>query len=201
MLEESLALRSLERTVEEFLLGAVETVAQSAPGGAEYEFAWRHATGWMSAMKRLSPPAHRDEGILVLDGSTPCDLDALHAQAFELVLRRSGLRSLTLTPGIEIDRLGRALRALTPAAVVLTGRRTSLEDVGRLVYAIRRGVPNITVFDFRGAVPDTGASTVRRLGEQPLAARDAVVAWLERSLAAPGSGELPVARYAGQPAG
>jgi DNA-binding transcriptional MerR regulator len=202
MLEESLALRSLERTVEEFLLAAVETVAESAPGGVEYEFAWRHATGWMSAMKRLSPPAHRDEGVLVLDGSTPCDIDALYAQAFELVLRRSGLRSLTLTPGIETDRLGRALRALTPAAVVLTGRQTSLEDVGRLVYAIRRGVPNITVFDFRDAVPDTGASTVRRLGEQPLAARDAVVTWLERSLAAPAPDELPLAAvYARQPAG
>ena len=59
---------------------------------------------------------------------------------------------------------------------MLTGRRTSLEDIGPLVYAVRRGVPNITVFDFRGAVPDTGASTVRRLGEQPVAACHAIVA-------------------------
>jgi MerR family transcriptional regulator, light-induced transcriptional regulator len=202
MLEESLALRSLERTVEEILLAGVEMVAESAPGGAEYEFGWRHATGWMSAMKRLSPPSHRAEAILVLDGSTPCDLDALHAQAFELVLRRSGLRSLTLTPGIDVDRLGRALRALTPAAVVLTGRRTSLDDIGRLVYAVRRGVPNITVFDFRGAVPDTGASTVRRLGEQPVAARDAVLSWLDHAAATPAVIERPLtAVYAGQPAG
>src|SRR5437660_10497372 len=67
MLEESLALRSLERTVEEILLAAVEGVEQATARGPEYEFAWRHATGWMSAMKRLSPPAHRPEAILLLD--------------------------------------------------------------------------------------------------------------------------------------
>ena len=115
MLEESLALRSLERTVEEVLLPAVETLAAPEAHGADYEFAWRHATGWMSAMKRLSPPATRPEGILLLDGSAPCDLDALHAQALELFLRRAGIRCLTLTLAVELDRLGRALRALRPA--------------------------------------------------------------------------------------
>jgi hypothetical protein len=31
------------------------------------------------------------------------------------------------------------------------------------------------VFDYRGALPDTGASTVARLGSSPLAARDLVL--------------------------
>jgi hypothetical protein len=133
----------------------------------------------MSAMQRLAPPAASPQAVLLLDGSIPCDLDALHAQALELMLRRSGLRSLTLTPAVEADRLARAARALRPAAVVLSGRRTSLDQIGRLVYAVRRTVPDITIFDFRGAVPDTGASTVSRLGEHSLAARDALVVWLE----------------------
>ena len=57
--------------------------------------------------------------------------------------------------------------------MVLTGRRVSLDSIGRLVYAIRSVVREVAVFDYRGAVPDTGASTVFRLGDSPVAARDA----------------------------
>ena len=141
----------------------------------EYEFAWRHATGWLSAQRRLTPPATRTEGVMIFDASAPCDLDAIHAQALEVVLRRAGLRTLSLTPAIELTRLGRALRALEPAAVVLTGRRVALDSIGRLVYAVRSFVREVAVFDYRGAVPDTGASTVFRLGDSPVAARDALL--------------------------
>ena len=94
------------------------------------------------------------------------------------MLRRAGLRTLSLTPAVELTRLGRALRALDPKAVVLTGQRVSLDSIGRLVYAVRSVARDVTVFDYRGAVPDTGASTVSRLGESPVAARDALLARL-----------------------
>jgi DNA-binding transcriptional MerR regulator len=181
LLEESLTLRSIERTVEEVLLEAVSEHATSERSTAEYEFSWRFATGWLSALKRLSPPATRNEGILVFDASAPLDLDALHAQALELILRRAGLRTLALSPAIEPVRLGRALRALDPRAVVLTGRRVTLDAIGRLVYAVRGVVQEVVVFDYRGAVPDTGASTVTRLGELPIAARDRLVERLDRA--------------------
>ncbi|MBV9467429.1 MAG: MerR family DNA-binding transcriptional regulator [Solirubrobacterales bacterium] len=178
LLEESLGLRSVERTIEEVLLAAVAAQAEPEHTSAEYEFGWRHATGWLSAQKRLAPPATRAEGLLIFDASTPPDLDAVHAQALEVVIRRAGLRTLSLTPSIELTRLGRALRALEPKAVVLTGRRVSLDAIGRLVYAVRGVVQEVAVFDYRGAVPDTGASTVCRLGETPLAARDRLLAKL-----------------------
>ena len=44
----------------------------------------------------------------------------------------------------------------------------SLDSIGRLVYAVRSVVREVAVFDYRGAVPDTGASTVFRLGEAPV---------------------------------
>lgn len=179
LLEESLAVRSIERTVEEVLLAAVEQHADEEQTTPEYEFAWRHASGWMSAMRRLSPPASRTQSVLVFDASAPNDLDALHGQALELLLRRAGLRTLTLTPAVEPTRLARAARALTPEAVVLTGRRATLDAIGRLVYAVRGVVEGAAVFDYRGAVPDTGASTVLRLGTAPIAARDALLAGLD----------------------
>ncbi len=188
LLEESLALRSVDRTVTELLLPAVGELAREDPGphSAEYEFAWRHATGWMAAMRRLTPPASRDEGVLVLEATAPGDPDALAAQALELVLRRAGLRTLALSDGIDPDRLGRAVRALRPSAVVLAGHRASLDAVGRLVFAVRRAGSEVHVLDFGGALPVTGASTVPRLGGDPLAAREAILALLETPATARG---------------
>jgi len=182
LLEESLTLRSIERTIEEVLLAGVNEHADDPRSGAEYEFGWRYAAGWLSALKRLSPPATRHEGVLVFDASAPLDADAIHAQALELILRRGGLRTLMLSPAIETVRLGRALRALDPRAVVLTGHRVSLDAIGRLVYAVRGVVQEAVVFDYRGAVPDTGASTVTRLGEMPIVARDRLLERLDQPL-------------------
>jgi DNA-binding transcriptional MerR regulator len=179
LLEESLALRSVERTVEEVLIASVEEHFDAEQTTAEFEFGWRHGSGWISALKRLSPPASRSEGVLIFDASLPSDLDALHAQALELLLRRSGLRTLTMTPAIEPSRLSRAVRALMPDAVVLTGHRATLDVIGRLVYTVRAIVQDTAVFDYRGAVPDTGASTVLRLGHTPIAARDTLLAQLD----------------------
>jgi MerR family transcriptional regulator, light-induced transcriptional regulator len=196
LLEESLALRSLERTVEEVLLPAVAERLADEAGVAEYEFAWRYASGWMSALRRVVPPATRPEGVLLFDASAPCDLAALRVQALELLLRRAGLRTLTLTAGIEPARLGRALRALRPDALVLGGERFSLDAIGRLVYAVRSAHAGIDVFDFAGAVPDTGASTVRRLGDAPLAARDALLERLSARPGEPAGGEIDERRAA-----
>jgi DNA-binding transcriptional MerR regulator len=192
LLEESLALRSVERTIEDLLLEAVAWHAESQRHTAEYDFAWRHATGWLSALKRISPPAHLSTGVLILDASAPLDLDALYAQALELVLRRAGVRTLALSPMIQPSRLGRALRALNPEAVVLTGRRMSLDGIGRAVYGIRGAVSGVVFFDYRGALPDSGASAITRLGEKPIAARDLLLARLgDRIEAAPVTAQVP----------
>lgn len=178
LLEESLALRSVERTIEELLLPAVGDRAREDRSTPAFEFGWRHATGWLSAQKRLAPPATRDQGVLILDPWTACDQDTLHAQALELVLRRAGLRTLSLTPAVDRGRLGRALRALAPRAVVLSGSSSSLDEVARVVYAVRGAASEVAMFDYRGAVPDTGASTIARLGDSPVVARDQLIAAL-----------------------
>lgn len=194
LLEESLALRSVERTIEALLLAAVESHADEHSSTPEYEYGWRYATGWLSALKRLSPPAARTKGVLVLDASAPLELDGLYAQSLEVMLRRAGVRALALSTSIPPTRLARALPALDPQAVVLAGRSTSLDALGRLVYAIRAVATDTMIFDYRGAVPDTGASTVRRLGQAPLPARDMLLAHLDdatRNPSTASAGVLP----------
>jgi MerR family transcriptional regulator, light-induced transcriptional regulator len=186
VLEESLAVRSVERTIDEVLLPGVEALDPDGDGaGPEYGFAWRRATGWLAAAMRLAPPATRPDGVLVFDASAPCDMDALHAQALELCLRRRGLRTLSLTVSLDPSRLAHALHALSPRAVVLTGRRASLDALGRLVYSARSiGGDRVVVFDFRGALLGTGASTVPRLGDSPLAASETLAEALDEERAA-----------------
>jgi len=177
VLEESLAVRSVERTVEEVLLDAVAALEE---GSAEQAFAWRWATGWLAAARRVAPPATREEAVVVFDASAPGDPDGLHAQALELALRRRGLRTLTLAAALDPGRLSRALHAGATRAVVLTGRHASLDALARLVYAARREQrAGVAVYDFRGALPETGASTVERLGGRPLPAAERIVAALD----------------------
>ncbi len=130
---------------------------RSTTGSAEAAFAWRWATGWLAAAKRVAPPATREEAVVVFDASAPGDVDGLHAQALELALRRRGLRTLTLGATLDHVRLARALHAVGPRVVVLTGRHASLDALARLVYtrAPRRARP-VAVFDYRGALPRDG---------------------------------------------
>jgi DNA-binding transcriptional MerR regulator len=164
LMEESMAVRSVERTVETVLLAAMETMGSDSP---EYCFAWRYATGWLAAAQRVAPPSTRDEGVLLFDASRNMDMDGLYVQALELFLRRAGLRVLTLPVELDSTRVGSALRALRPRAMILGGRCASLDAVGRVVYATRQSSGDLQVFDYRGALPETGASTVARIGPGP----------------------------------
>ncbi|MHB8491227.1 MAG: MerR family DNA-binding transcriptional regulator [Solirubrobacteraceae bacterium] len=185
VMEQSLSLRSVERSVEEVLLPAVagldgERAADGregpqSPSPPEYCFAWRYATGWLCAAQRVAPPASRQEGVLIFDATAALDCDALHVQALELFLRRASLRVLSLPVELDAPRLPNALLALHPSVVVLAGRRASLDRIARLIYATRQSVGDVEVLDFRGAVPDTGASTVGRLGDGPLDALEGIV--------------------------
>ena len=191
LIEESMAVRSVERTVETVLLPAMETMSPgSGVGGPDYCFAWRYTTGWLAAAQRVAPPSTRDEGVLIFDASQSMDIDGLYVQALELLLRRAGLRVLTLPVDLDSTRIGSALRALHPQAMVLAGQCASLDAVGRVVYATRQSGGDLQVFDYRGALPDTGASTVTRIGPQPSEA----VRMLRERLASP----APSARIASQ---
>jgi hypothetical protein len=181
VLEEALVVRSLERAVTEVLLAGVEDVLERCgPGAPEHGFAWRYATRWLSAAMRLAPAATRPDAVVLFDAAEQGDLDALYVQVLEVFLRRAGLRTLTLGADLDTARVGRALAAVEPSVVVLAGRRASLDVLGRLVFAARRvGGDRVHVLDFRGAVPETGASTVTRLDVDPLAARHSLLALLE----------------------
>lgn len=170
IMEESIAVRSVERTVEELLLPALEIMGERRGREAEMELACRWATGWLHSARRVVPPATRPEGVLLFDSSRGLDLESIQVQALELSLRRAGFRVLLLSVGLPQDRVGRALRALDPQAVVLCGSGASLDVVGRLVYAVRQGQTDASLYEYRDAMPVSGGHSVPSLGRLPIEA-------------------------------
>jgi DNA-binding transcriptional MerR regulator/methylmalonyl-CoA mutase cobalamin-binding subunit len=160
--EESLALRPLERTVEELLLPAVDALAADPDREAELEFAARWATGWLHGARRLASTASRPAGILLLDASRGSDAEAVHAQALDLALRRAGFRVLMLSEGLGEERMERALRALEPTAIVLCGPGADTPTAVQLVRKIREAGFDAPLFGFRAsgligdAIPSAG---------------------------------------------
>jgi MerR family transcriptional regulator, light-induced transcriptional regulator len=162
-IEESLALRPLERTVEELLLPAIDRLAADPGSEAELEFAVRWATGWLHGARRLASAASRPAGILLLDSSRGSDAESVHTQALDLALRRAGFRVLVLSNELGDERLERALGALDPTALLLCGPGAETQDAVRLVRKIRELGFAAPLYGFRAdgligaAVPDAGS--------------------------------------------
>jgi DNA-binding transcriptional MerR regulator len=178
-LEESLAVRSLERSVEEVLLPALEMAAQRPENAAELEHACRWATGWLHSARRLAPPAARSEGVLLLDSGSPLGLEAVYVQALELFLRRAGLRVLLLSADLAESRFMNAMRALRPVAVVLCGAGARLDVVGAPLRRVLGESGGARLYGYRTARLVEGRRGVPVLGTSPGEATETLVGALE----------------------
>jgi len=148
-MEESLALRPLERTIEELLLPTLDGLAAETERVAELEFACRWSTGWLHGARRLAPPASRPAGILLLEADEESGVEAVHAQALDLALRRAGFRVLALSSELREDRLERALVALDPTAIVICGPHSGVGEAGKLLRRIRGFGVDAPLYAFR----------------------------------------------------
>jgi DNA-binding transcriptional MerR regulator len=179
LMEESLAVRSVERSVEEVLLPALELAHGRDGREAEYELACRWATGWLHAARRVVPPASRPQGVLIFDSSERLDFEALQVQALELGLRRAGFRTLLLAFDLPPERVVRAMRALDPTAFVFCGGEATLDVVGRLVYTVRQVGSAAPVFEYRESMPVTGEHAIPSLGAAPSEAVDRLKGYVD----------------------
>jgi DNA-binding transcriptional MerR regulator len=165
-MEESLAIRPLERTVEELLLPALDSIAADPDRGAELEFASRWAMGWLHGARRLATAASRPAGILLLDSSAGPDAEAVHAQALDLSLRRAGFRVLLLSTDLGEERVERAMQALEPTAIVLCGRGAGVGVAARIVDKVRSLGFDAPLLGFRTG-EDGGEAAIASVGERP----------------------------------
>jgi DNA-binding transcriptional MerR regulator len=179
VMEESLAVRSVERTVEEVLLPGLELADGRESREAERELALRWAAGWLHAARRVAPPASRPQGVLLFDSSPRLDLETLNVQALELGLRRAGFRTLLLAFNLPPERVVRAVRALDPTAFIFCGGEATLDVVGRLVYTVRQVGSAAPVFEYREAMAVPGDHGIPSLGSAPIEAVERLKAYVD----------------------
>jgi len=149
-MEAALALRSVERSVEEVLLPSLDEIAvRHGSDSAPWAFAARWADDWLHRALRLAPPSSRPRSILIGDATRDeLDPSRLALRAFELFGTRAGMRVLTL-PVTGLSGLGDVLAAFGPEAVVIAGEEVRDDDVARWAYRVRATAGALPVLLFR----------------------------------------------------
>jgi DNA-binding transcriptional MerR regulator len=169
-MEGALALRSVERSVEEVLLPSLEEIGdRNGTDSAPWALAARWAGEWLLRAQRLSPPPSSRPSVLLGDATRDqLDPDALALRALELCATRIGLRTLTL-PVTGLAGLGDVLSAFEPRVVVIAGGEEVDDDVARWAYRVRASAGALPVLLFRrgGRADRTRTTGARHLAGAP----------------------------------
>jgi hypothetical protein len=164
VMEESLAFRSVERTVEEVLLPAVETAVQRTSWEAECQFAFDWAAGWLFAARRAAPPSFHAEAVVLLDASTHQSVEALRVQALELALRRATMHTVLLSCALPPGRVTSAVRKVDPMALVMCGGHLPAGTAERLVRAVRQADCGAPLYELGESTSPSGTRAIRSVG-------------------------------------
>ena len=149
-MEAALALRSLERSVEEVLLPSLgELAGRKGLDSASWAFVARWGAQWLQRAQRLAPPPVRQVSFVIGDASgDELDPDASAIRAFELLCARAGARLLCLSVR-GVTGIADALAVARPDAVVLAGGHARDDEVARWAYGVRSAVGPLPVALYR----------------------------------------------------
>ena len=149
-IEAALALRSVERSVEEVLLPTLEEIVRRyTVDSAAWAFAAHWADDWLRRAHRLAPPPVRPASIVVGDASRDeLDMDAPYIRALELFCVRAGINVLSLSAR-GVSGIGDALAVHRPNLVVLAGGHLGDDAVARWAYAVRLAAGAMPVVVYR----------------------------------------------------
>ena len=149
-IEAALALRSVERSVEEVLLPSLDEIARRhTVESAAWAFAAHWATDWLRRAQRLAPPPVRPASIVLGDASRDeLDPDAPHIRALELFCVRSGVNVLSLSAR-GVNGVGDAVAVHRPNLVVLAGGYLGDDAVARWAYGVRLAAGSLPVAVYR----------------------------------------------------
>jgi MerR family transcriptional regulator, light-induced transcriptional regulator len=143
-MESSMALRSLERSVQEILLPALDEVRRrKGESSAAWGFAATWGNDWLRRAQRMTTGVLHHPQILIGDANhADHDVDAAYTRAFALCCSRHGMSVLTL-PVCGFDGLGEALAVFAPDIVVVAGDQCGEDDVGRWACSLRSAVVDV----------------------------------------------------------
>ncbi len=151
-IEATLALRTVERSVEEVLLPTLDEIARRhTVDSAAWAFAAHWGADWLRRATRLAPPPISQVSIVVGDASRDeLDPDAPHIRALELFCVRAGIKVLSLSAR-GVAGIGDAVAVYRPQLVVVAGAHLPDDTVARWAYAIRLAAGAMPVATYRRA--------------------------------------------------
>ena len=149
-IEAGLALRSVERSVQELLLPALAEVSRRhSLESAAWAFAAHWGSDWLRRATRLAPLPVREQSVIIGDAARDeLDSDAQYIRALELFCVRAGIRVLSLSAR-GIAGIGDAVTVFRPRAVVVAGGHLDDDLVARWAYAIRQSAGPVPIAVYR----------------------------------------------------
>jgi DNA-binding transcriptional MerR regulator len=181
-MEGALALRPLERCIEEVMLPALSLLAERhGDDSAPWAFAARWSRDWLSRAQRLGTPGARGKTVFIGNAARD-DLDREQPSigALELMLTRTGLRAVVL-PVAGLQGLGDLVRVACPDLVVIAGSDAADDRVARWAYAVRTAAGPVPVNLFHRATGRVRTTGAHALPEAPSAAVAEILGRLEPS--------------------
>lgn len=161
-IEAALGFRSVERSVEDVLLPALEQISSDRTvESAAWAFAAHWGTDWLRRATRLAPPPLRRQSILLGDASRDeLDPDAPYIRALELFCLRAGIEMMSLSAR-GVAGIRDVIVAHRPDLVVLAGGHMPDETVARWTHSVRGEVGPMPIALYRrgdhfARMPTTG---------------------------------------------
>ena len=138
-MEAALALRSVERSVEEVLLPSVDELGERHGfDSAPWAFAARWADDWLQRAQRLAPPPMRPAAVLIGDATARRARPRRARPARARALLRPRRRARARAAGHRRGRPRRRARARSsPQVVVVAGAEAPDDEVARWAYRVR----------------------------------------------------------------
>jgi DNA-binding transcriptional MerR regulator len=157
-MEAALALRTLERAVEDVLLASMtELATRLPPGSAPWALAAGWADGWLRRARRMCPAPWSSVSVLIADATDYLDLDALYLRTLELLCLRGGM-AVTTIPVDALVGIQDVLRAVEPDVLLVAGNAADQDAVARCIYTLQRALGRRTIAIYRRSGIASGLS-------------------------------------------
>lgn len=170
----SLALRSVEQSVEELLLPALDSIRQRVGGdSALLAFADAWSQDWLLRARRLAANEPYRGAVLIGDATGPSpDPARAYVLALSLCCTRAGFDSIVL-PTAASGHLRAVVGKLQPSVIVIGGCHVSDDEVARWAYAVARPA-RLPVALYHRRLGSAAGSHTLVLPASPVQALDAI---------------------------
>jgi DNA-binding transcriptional MerR regulator len=140
VMEASLALKPIERAIEDLLLAALdELLRRRGRSSVAWAFASSWGCDWLRRTQRVVGVPECSLTVLIVDGARLTDPAAPHIRALEFFCAQRGAEVLSVTAQAMVG-LSEAITSVCPHALVVAGNEGDRDMIARWVYAVRSSI-------------------------------------------------------------